>query len=258
MQSQPHGQPMNAATNSIDLDAVIAEIDDRGYCVLQGVISPERADQARTILEGLLQAEIDDGARESRHQRVGGIAHKDPVFLELMCHPLIVSLWKRYLGDDIMCSSWTANTIYPGHDAIGWHADYPFWSLKPPWPAGRFAGQTMWLLDDFTEENGATGTIPFSHRKGHPPDAPTDRWRPEGEILTGRRGSVVVAHGAWWHTSRPNRSDRPRSCLLGMYLMPWFIPQEDMRSQLARIDDPGDLATQLLCGNQHRPSVIGE
>jgi hypothetical protein len=31
-----------------------------------------------------------------------------------------------------------------------------------------------------------------------------------------------------------------------------------MRSQLARIEDPDDLATQLLCGNQHRPSVIGE
>ncbi len=40
--------------------------------------------------------------------------------------------------------------------------------------------------------------------------------------------------------------------------MPWFIPQEDMRSQLARIDEPTDLVTQLLCGNQHRPSVIGE
>ena len=184
---------MTAVTNHVDIDEVIARIDGRGYCVLPDVIPTEKADQARTILEGLLEAEIDDGARERKHQRVGGIAHKDPVFLELMCHPLIVALWKRYLGDDIMCSSWTANTIYPGHDAIGWHADYPFWSLKPPWPPGRFAGQTVWLLDDFTEENGATATIPGSHRKGHPPDAPTDRWRPDGEILTGRRGSVVVA-----------------------------------------------------------------
>ena len=249
---------MTTATNRVDIDAVISEIEDRGYCLLPDVISPEEADEARAALEGLLEAEIDDDARQRKHQRVGGIAHKDPVFLELMCHPLIVALWKRYLGDDIMCSSWTANTIYPGHDAIGWHADYPFWSVKPPWPPGRFAGQTMWLLDDFTEENGATGAMPFSHRKGHPPDAPTDRWRPDGEILTGRRGSVAVAHGAWWHTSRPNRSSRPRSCLLGMYLMPWFIPQEDMRSQLARIEDPSDLVTQLLCGNQHAPRVIGE
>ena len=258
MQTRPDGQSMTAAANHVDIDAVISEIDERGYHILPDVISAEKADEARAILEGLLEAEIDGPARERKHQRVGGIAYKDPVFLELMCHPLILSLWKRYLGDDIMCSSWTANTIYPGHDAVGWHVDYPYWSVKPPWPEGTFAGQSMWLLDDFTEANGATGVVPFSHRRGHPPDGPTDRWRPDGEILTGRRGSVVVGHGAWWHTSRPNRSDRPRSCLLGMYLMPWFIPQEDMRSQLARIDNPSDLVTQLLCGRQHTPRVIGE
>ena len=245
-------------TSAVDIDAVIAEMDDRGYCILPNAISPEETDAARAVLEGFLEAEIDDAARAARHQRVGGIAHKHPVFLELMCHPLIVAIWKRYLGDDIICSSWTANTIYPGHEGIGWHADYPYWSLQPPWPAGNFAGQTVWLLDDFTEENGATGVVPGSHRKGHPPEPPTDRWREDGEMLIGTRGTAVVAHGAWWHTSRPNRTGRARSCLLGMYLMPWFIPQEDMRSQLARIDNPSELETQLLCGNQYHPRVIGE
>lgn len=241
-----------------DIESALVEMDERGYCILPNVISAEKSDEAREILHGFLAAEIDDQALESKHQRVGGIAYKHPVFLELLLHPLIMAIWKRYLGEDIICSSWTANTLYPGHDKIGWHADYPYWSLIPPWPAGNFAGQTLWLLDDFTEENGATGVVPYSHRKGHPPEQPTDQWRTDGEMLVGQRGSAVIGHGAWWHTSRPNRTDQPRSCLLGMYLMPWFIPQEDMRSQLARVADPSDLVTQLLCGNQHIPKVIGE
>ena len=113
------------------------------------------------------------------------------------------------------------------------------------------------MLDDFTEENGATGGVPYSHKKGHPPDGDTKTWRDDGQILTGAKGSVVFAHGAWWHTARPNQTQQSRSCLLGMYLMPWFIPQEDMREQLAALENPSDLAQQLLCGKQHKPRTVG-
>ncbi len=246
-----------AHTSSHDIDTIIAEVDERGFCIVPNVISEEKADQARTALHTLLDAEITEQTREARTQRVGQIAVKHPIFLELLCNPFVLAVWQRMLGDDIMCSSWSANTVYPGHDRIGWHSDYPYWSLKPPWPAGNFAGQTVWMLDDYTEENGATAAIPYSHKKAHPPDEPKTEWRDDGEIFLGKRGSVVFAHGAWWHTARPNRTDQSRSCLLGMYLMPWFIPQEDMRAQLEQLENPSELAQQLLCGKQHSPNTVG-
>ncbi len=238
-----------------DVDAIIRQIDERGYCKVANVISREKTDEARTALHVLLENEKTD--HQARTQRVGRIAVKHPVFLELMCNSLVLEVWKKYLGDDLICSSFSANTMYPGHQDIGWHADYPYWSLQPPWPAGNFAGQTLWMLDDFTQENGATGGVPFSHRKGHPPDGDTSNWRQDGEILTGTRGSVVLAHGAWWHTARPNTTQQSRSCLLGMYLMPWFIPQEDMRGQLEALENPSELVQQLMCGKQHRPRDVG-
>lgn len=241
----------------LDVERVAAELDERGYHLLEGVILPEDADAARAALEPLLAAEITEDEREKRTQRVGEIAVKDRVFLDLMCHPTIVAFWKHYLGDDVICSTWTANTVYPGHDTIRWHSDYPYWSITPPWPDGRLAGQTIWLLDDFTEENGGTGVVPGSHRAGHPPPEPRDIWRADGEILTGTRGTVVLGHGAWWHTARPNRSDKPRSCLLGMYMRPCVIPQEDMADQLARIDDADEVARQLMGASVYRPRNIG-
>jgi ectoine hydroxylase-related dioxygenase (phytanoyl-CoA dioxygenase family) len=240
-----------------DVQAIIRQVEERGFCKVPNVIPLQKADAARTVLDGLLKAEATEQTRQAGSQRVGRIAVKDPIFIELMCNPLVLEVWKTWLGEDIICSSWTANTMYPGHQQIGWHADYPYWSKKPPWPMGNMAGQTLWMLDDFTEENGATGGLPYSHLKGHPPDGQTDAWRDDGEILTGQKGSVVFAHGAWWHTARPNNTDQPRSCLLGMYIMPWFFPQEDMRSQLAEIENPSELVRRLMCDGQYVPSNVG-
>ena len=235
---------------------VVTKIDEHGFCKVPNLVSTAKAKEVRNILHKLLRDEFTDVERETCKQRVGSIVVKDQAFLELMCHPFVIEVWKTFLGEDLMCATFSANTIYPGSDKIGWHVDYPFWSVKPPWPPGRFAGQTLWMLDDFTEENGATGVVPGSHKKGHPPDGDTSQWRNDAETLTGEMGSVVFAHGAWWHTAGPNSSEHSRSCLLGMYLQPWFIPQEDMRGQLEKLENPSDLVQQLLCGKQHIPHNV--
>ena len=240
-----------------DVGRIIAELDERGYCVIPSVISVEKAHQARTILERILADEGNELSRRKRTQRVGRIAVKHPIFLELMAHPLIVAIWRRYLDEDMICSTWTANTTFPGYSRYGWHPDWPYQRLNQPWPTDRISGQTMWLLNDFSAENGGTGIIPYSHRKGHrpPPEMASD-WHSDGEILTGIRGSVMVMHGATWHTARPNTSEAARSALLGMYARPIYVTQEDMRAQMADLDSPSELVRQLMGANQHQPGVV--
>ena len=210
-------------------------------------------------MERVLKAEATEQAHVAKTQRVGRIAVKHPIFLDLMAHPTIVALWREYLGEDMVCSTWSGNSIYPGGDAINWHSDYPYWSIQPPYPPGRLAGQTIWFLNDLTEENGATAMLPQSHLKGEPPPPELKtQWIEDGKILTGKRGSVAVMHGACWHTARPNKTDQIRSVLLGMYTRPWFIPQEDMRGQLAELEKPSALVRQLMCANQREPRNVGE
>lgn len=96
---------MNTSVNAHhDVTKIIAELDERGYCVIPSVIAPEKADEARTVLEGLLAEEATEGTWRARTQRVARIAVKDPIFVELMAHPLIVSIWKAYLDEDVICS----------------------------------------------------------------------------------------------------------------------------------------------------------
>jgi ectoine hydroxylase-related dioxygenase (phytanoyl-CoA dioxygenase family) len=240
-----------------DVGRIIVELDERGYCVIPSVVSVEKADQARTILERILADEGNELSRRKRTQRVGRIAVKHPIFLELMAHPLIVAIWRRYLDEDMICATWTANTTYPGYNRYRWHPDWPYQRLNQPWPTDRISGQTMWLLNDFSAENGGTGIIPYSHRRGHRPAPETaSDWHPDAEILTGVRGSVMVMHGATWHTARPNISNAARSALLGMYIRPIYVTQEDMRAQLADLENPSELVRQLMCANQHQPGVV--
>jgi len=239
-----------------EVEAICAEMDERGYCVVPNVIIKKKAEEAQAALMELVYEEMTDEHRKSHFQRVGKLAGKHPIFLELMCNELAVAVWRRYLGEDMVCSTWTGCTLHPGWAKNSWHVDYPFWSLKPPYTTDNLTGQTVWLLDDFTEENGGTGAVPYSHLHAHPPQLGPDEWPDDAEIITGSRGSVVFAHGAWWHCSRPNRTGRPRSCLLGMYIRKCCIPQEDMRCQLEEIENPTELVTQLMCGNQHQPRII--
>ncbi len=242
-----------------DVSRIVATIKERGYCVVPFVITPEKADETRAALEQLLEDEMTADIRAAKTQRVGGIVYKHPIFAELLQNPLIIKIWQSFLDDDdIVCSTWSANTSYPGYDAYQWHADYPYWWINEPWPLDRVCGQTILLLDDFTEENGGTGFMPDSHLKGHMPPAEwKTHWPQEAEILTGIRGSALVFHGALWHSARPNRSDKARSALLGMYTRPFFLQMENMLDQLDRVENPSEMLCQLLGAKRHQQATVG-
>jgi ectoine hydroxylase-related dioxygenase (phytanoyl-CoA dioxygenase family) len=156
----------------------------------------------------------------------------------------------------VICSTFTANVLSPGAVDGIWHVDHPYWTLTQPYPDLPLAGQCIWPLDDFTVESGATVGIPGSHRRDHPPPNPEGDWSDHAEVMTAPRGSVIFAHGAWWHASRRNQTDRLRSALLVTYTHTFCVPQDELRGQLAYIDAPNDLVVQLLGGNQYQPGTV--
>lgn len=81
------------------------------------------------------------------------------------------------------------------------------------------------MLDDFTEENGATRLLPRSHLT---PDMASDADFARGAIsVTGAAGDIVLFDSLMVHAAAPNRSQGPRRALTLCFGRPFMKPQMD-------------------------------
>lgn len=233
------------------VERAVATIREVGFCVIPNVLRRDRCDAIRTALGKLTRAEKQVNLLPSRHQRVMHLLAKDAIFVELLCSPFVLDVWRRYLGPDMICSTMSANVLWPHSTELYWHVDHPYWTMAQPYSTYPLSGQAIWMIDDFTVANGATAGIAGSHKLPHLP-ALGEEWTDDATILTGARGSVILADGAWWHTSRPNTTSRSRSAVLATYIRSYCVTQEDMRAQLAMLKRPSKLVKHLLGGNQYQ------
>jgi ectoine hydroxylase-related dioxygenase (phytanoyl-CoA dioxygenase family) len=90
------------------------------------------------------------------------------------------------------------------------------------WPHPQVVLNTMWALDDFTEENGATLVVPGSHRTA-PEQRPDDA---AAVPATMPAGSVMLYSGTVWHGGGANRTSERRLGVILEYVVGWLRAQE--------------------------------
>ncbi|NJO20859.1 MAG: phytanoyl-CoA dioxygenase, partial [Spirulinaceae cyanobacterium RM2_2_10] len=120
----------------------------------------------------------------------------------------------------------SAHVLHPGAGRMGIHVDYPYWAMPAPFPAQPILEiQAIWLLEDFTPDNGAPYFVPESQKWCCPPEP--EKFAAHAEQITGPAGSVLLSHGLAWHDTSENRSRQPRVSLLGNYTPKFVQPLED-------------------------------
>ena len=109
-----------------------------------------------------------------------------------------------------------------------------------PTSRGDWVCNSVWMLDDFTVDNGALRVVPGSHRwKTLPQDVLDDCFaaHPEQTLITGRAGSVVVMNAHIWHAGLENRTAFPRTArtcvLLPARQTPTAVPETNARRKPA-------------------------
>lgn len=209
-------------------DAERALLDENGYVTLPDVLTPVEARRVRDRVMALADAERaadpDCVYLDGKGQRVWNLVNKDEMFERLVQNRRTLGALEGLLGADCTLSSFTANVIGPGSPPGGIHMDSPLTALPAPLPPYALVANSVWLLDDFTPENGATFCAPGSHLLGRPPTRDDD---PSLIQLTGRAGSVTIIHGSIWHGSAPNTTERHRVALLGFYSRAVMKPQQN-------------------------------
>ncbi len=191
------------------------QLDRDGYAPLPGVLSAEQVEQVRIRLAELLAAEGDQAGLEVHQEegadRLADLVNKGAMFEPCFTDPRVLACIAHVLGE-FRLSSLNSRAALPGQGQQVLHADFG----GPVPPGGYQVCNSIWLLDDFTAENGATRGVPGSHRFGvSARDALPDpaAAHPDEVQLVAPAGTVVIFNSHLWHGGTRNRSDRPRRAL---------------------------------------------
>src|SRR3954453_1331747 len=124
----------------MDLQAQKAHLREHGWCVVPNVLSSAEAD---TIRERLWRAGEESERRgvpirsigldpNEHNVRIFYLLELDPIFRELIQHPVAVELVTALLGPDFIISNFTANVALPGSQSMCIHSDQSI-VLAEPW-----------------------------------------------------------------------------------------------------------------------------
>lgn len=217
-------------------DEEIQHLDQRGYLPLPAVMTPEEAGAIRGRVQALMAEEGDEAGSEFGQEkgavRLANLVDKDPLFEVCFSHPRVLAAMNHVLKGDFKLSSLNGRASVPGDGVQAFHAD---WSSGVD-PNDFQVCNSIWLLVDFTAENGATRIVPGSHRSGKVPrDVMDNPWEkhPEEILLTGAAGTVVIFNSHLWHAGTTNHSDAPRYALHSYFTRRHNAQQMDQKAFLS-------------------------
>jgi len=212
-------------------DADRRKLDEEGYLVLPGLMTPELLGALRLRIEELF-AEEGTGAggefkQEPEARRLANLVNKGEIFEDVILTPRVLECMAHVLGPRFKLSSLNARSTDP-HTASGQplHAD----SGAIADDAGYFVANSVWLLDDFTRENGATRFVAGSHRWRRLPEPDYYAPHPDEQLVLGKAGDVVVMNAHMWHGGTANRTAAPRRAM-HVYYTRYDQPQQQYQKR---------------------------
>jgi ectoine hydroxylase-related dioxygenase (phytanoyl-CoA dioxygenase family) len=213
------------------------QLDESGYVVLESCMGSDLLNALRMRILALFEEEGDRAGSEFRTEehahRLANLVDKGEVFRRAIVLPQMLDYVRHVLGADCKLSSLNARSADP-HTDIGQPLHVDMGAV--PDEKGYWVCNTVWMLDDFTRENGPTRMIPGSHKWGtRPQDVLDDPLAPHPQevLLTGKAGSIAVMNAHMWHAGTANRTTSPRLAMHGFYCRR-DKPQQQYQKQLLR------------------------
>ena len=204
-----------------------AELNERGYAILEGLAKPAVMDQ--------LLAEVKPWADRSERlqlkffggglRKVESVLSKSRAFVSLLAHPVLHELNELILGPESLLNGSSVFILENGGRDQTIHNDGTIYEpMLPRAPGGpHYLLIYMWAVTDFTKQNGATRAIPGSHlwpagRQPGPDDAV--------DYLEMKRGSVAVWLGSTFHAASTNHTTTARVGTQMGFNCGWLRPHE--------------------------------
>lgn len=206
-----------------------SQLDADGYLPLHNVLTLRQIQDFNERLGELLSIEGENAGKEVHQEagtdRLADLVNKGQLFEVCFTHPRVLAAIAHVLRNDLKLSSLNFRAALPGQGLQQLHADWDR-AVKAD---DYYVCNSIWLLDDFTAENGATRVVPGSQRSGKMPREamadPADR-HPDEILLTAPAGTVVIFNSHTWHGGTRNQTSKPRRAMHS------YFTRRDQRQQL--------------------------
>jgi ectoine hydroxylase-related dioxygenase (phytanoyl-CoA dioxygenase family) len=227
-----------AEIEELGLTSELADLESVGYATIKGAISPETAARARDAIIRVMERKTGhdvDIENETGDQFNGiALAHyllfEDEVFEEIAAAPKPLAMMNYLLGRSSVLSSMTCHFKGPGGTCLPLHSDNGN-GIPAPFSMISQVANINYALTPYSEEAGALGMVPGSHRLCRQP-------RPDETMLGGENGNpnavamdlepgdAVVWHGNTWHGSYERKIPGIRMNLAVYFARQYVVTQE--------------------------------
>jgi ectoine hydroxylase-related dioxygenase (phytanoyl-CoA dioxygenase family) len=229
--------------SDVSVEEVVRCLDEHGYCIIDNAISEEVVDAINKEMEPYVgnTDTAENNALGKFTRRSGAVIARSPSSHQVIMHPTVLGATRAYLGRNaskVQLNLTQIISIGPGNKEQFLHRDEGCWEWFDHFPVNfQTEVSTIWALDDFTEENGATRVIPGSHKNK---TIATNYTVEDTFAAEMKKGSVLVYSGKTIHGGGPNKSDHWRRALNLDYCIGWLRQEENQYLVV-----PQDLAKTL-------------
>jgi len=220
-------------------------LEKEGYLALGPLLTTDQLRQVNLRIDQLLQTEgASAGAelyeskyirhpKEEGADRLADLVNKGAIFDIFYTHPRVLATIAAVLGEHYKLSSLNYRAAKPGLGNQKLHVDY-----KNTVANGKYkVCNSIWLLDDFTEINGATRIVPGTHKsKSLPQDMMDDPSLPHPKelLITAPAGSVFIFNSHVWHGGTTNTTDKDRRSIHSYFCAADQPQQLDQKKYITR------------------------
>ena len=234
----------------MNLEKILLHLKLDGFCVVEGVIPRE---EVRTIRREVEAVMAEQGSADT-YQGVSSafdVLDSIPAFAPYLADGTVMAVARAWFGDHVRISYTGSMITEPGNERGRWHADWPYNQEKAahvpaPYPDTPFQLSSIWMISEFTDENGGTWIVPGSHRTSDNPTGnigvPLFEPYPTERHATGPAGSVFLFDSRLWHATASNESRGRRVSMIVRYI-PWWLDirvlMPGTRARRTMVDEPG-------------------
>jgi len=214
---------------SIDtpIETILEILDEDAGLIIDNFLSDQNLESIRDDLKPYLNVTRNgqDEFTGFETKRVGALMARSKTCQDLALDPLINQMADSFLGPH--CESYqlhftSAIQIGPGESSQILHRDRGVWGgYIPRKIETQFS--TVWAINDFTKENGATQVVPGSH-KWHKDKQPLPEEIAYAEM---KAGSVFIYTGSVLHGGGANVTEQPRLGVFLHYAPSWLRQEEN-------------------------------